>query len=71
MLKTGPARWITIRSLFILAASSFPGVSLFGQPNRITENITNGQRFTLSGNINPNARAEYDQGPADASLLVE
>ena len=70
VLSMNRARWITIRGLLLLAASSFPAVSLFGQPNRISGQITGAERFTLSGNIHPNARAEYHQGRAPASLKL-
>lgn len=70
MLNMSRARWIRIRSLLILAASSFPAASLFGQHNRITEKITGEGWFTLSGHIHPNAKPEYDQGRADAALQL-
>jgi uncharacterized protein (TIGR03437 family) len=64
-------RWpksILIQRFFVLAALvSLPG-SLLAQQNRITGRIIGSQRFTLSGHVHPNARSEYDQGKADASL---
>lgn len=59
---------LLIQRLFVLAALVFLPGSLLAQHTRIAGRIIGSQRFTLSGHVHPNARSEYDQGKADASL---
>src|SRR3954453_8199579 len=47
-----------------------PGANAFAARNRISGRIENSRRFTLRGNMHPKAQADYDQGAADASLVL-
>jgi subtilase family serine protease len=39
--------------------------------DRIVHGIDNGQIATVKGNVHPQARAEFDQGPADSALRLQ
>lgn len=54
-----------------LALFAFPAQNLLAQTNRLKGPIQSGQRITLTGHVKPQARAEFDQGPTDASKLLE
>jgi uncharacterized repeat protein (TIGR01451 family) len=44
---------------------------LLGQPDRIPENLDPRDLVTIRGNVNPRAKAQFDQGPADLSLRLD
>ena len=43
----------------------------FGQPNRISQTIDSGRRFTMRGNLHPIADSSYDRGRVDPSLKLD
>ncbi len=47
------------------------GGALAAQPSRINGPISAARRFTLGGQVHPEARSEYDRGPAAASLELD
>jgi subtilase family serine protease len=55
------SRTIAIVSLAAIAAAA----PLAAQSDRITGPIDSSRNATLPGHVNPNARAEFDQGPVD------
>ncbi|HTB09968.1 MAG TPA: protease pro-enzyme activation domain-containing protein [Bryobacteraceae bacterium] len=45
-------------------------VVLLAQPDRIAGRIDRGHTVALQGNVHPNARTEFDQGPADPAMKL-
>ena len=60
------ARWLAV-VVFVLCFHA----NLFAQPNRITGEIGEGERFTLRGHLHRQAQSLYDQGRADSYLTIE
>ena len=58
-------RWFAFAALLMCFHAN-----VFAQPDRITQPIDDGQRFTVPGNLPPLAQSQYDQGPAAASLKL-
>lgn len=60
-------------SIFMLcsAAAGFSQSSVSANPSRIMQPIDNSVLTILKGNVHPLARAQYDRGPADASIKAD
>ena len=57
--------------LFLILASSCAHAQTASIPARITEAIDENNRVTLTGNVHPLARAEFDQGPAQLDFRMD
>src|SRR5205823_2678495 len=57
------------RCVTIFAAISLLAGNLLAQPNRIGR-IDNSRRAVLRGQMHPNARAEFDRGAVDSSMVL-
>jgi uncharacterized protein (TIGR03437 family) len=53
-----------------LLALLLPVSNLFAQPDRTVGKIDVDRTVVLKGNVRPEARPEYDQGPADSELRI-
>ena len=65
------ANWGSVQKplLFVCLLSFLPANFAFGQtPALVVAPVNNAERVTLSGNVHPLARAEFDRGAADSSL---
>jgi uncharacterized protein (TIGR03437 family) len=56
-------KWCLIFSLTVVAASA--------TEDRVQERVEPAQLVQLKGQVNPRARAEFDQGPADPALRIQ
>ena len=57
--------------LAVAAAFAAAGAGIACAQDRIVRGIDNGQIATVKGNVHPQARAEFDQGPADSALKLQ
>jgi uncharacterized repeat protein (TIGR01451 family) len=62
---------LTLRAFLLAIVLAFAPCLLLGQPDRIPENLDPRDLVTIRGNVNPRAKAQFDQGPADLSLRLD
>src|ERR1700693_1122326 len=55
---------VAVIGLFLSAAA------MKGQPGRITRQISNEERVVLSGNVNPKAQPQFDNGPVEPLMKL-
>ena len=67
------ALWRSRITLPALLVSGFllPAAALRAQPVRITQSIDDAATVELTGNVSPNAQAQFDQGPAASSFSLQ
>src|ERR1700719_1562256 len=55
----------------LVVAVAFARAGIARAQDRIVHGIDNAQIATVKGNVHPQARAEFDQGPADSALKLQ
>ena len=71
MKKTLSSRLATARCLAVVVLVLCFHATSFAQPDRITGEIGEAERFTLRGHLHRQAQSLYDQGRADSYLTIE
>jgi len=62
---------LTLRAFLFAIVLPLTPCLLLGQPDRIPQDLDPRDMVTIRGNVNPKARAQLDQGPADLSLRLD